>query len=128
MASDDSRSGTDPARSPDSPLHTAVARCAAGCAALLPSGPGSCVADLPRFEHAFHELTDAVRRVDPRFAFDREGRPEALQTVRSALPRIEREIFDAVLEDYACELAATQEALYQTALALGRRFEPRDPT
>jgi hypothetical protein len=123
MASDDSRSGADAARSPDSPLHADVARCAADCAALLPRAPGSLAGDLPHFEQPFQELTDAVRRLDPRFAFDREGRPAALETVRSALPKIEREIFDAVLEDYACELAATQEAIYQIALARGRRIE-----
>ena len=33
---------------------------------------------------------------------------------------MERDLFDAVLEDHACEVAAVEEALYQLALALGR--------
>ena len=33
---------------------------------------------------------------------------------------MERDLFDAVLEDHACELAAVEEALYQFARALAR--------
>jgi hypothetical protein len=33
---------------------------------------------------------------------------------------MERDLFDAVLDDHACELAAVEEALYQLARALAR--------
>jgi outer membrane protein assembly factor BamA len=47
-------------------------------------------------------------------------RPDAVNAVREALPMMERDLFDAVLEDHACEVAAIEEALYQLALALSR--------
>ena len=102
----------------DSPEHDAVKAHAAACAAHLPSATGSFAADLPRFADAFRELTSAVTRMEPRLAFDREGRPSAIGAVRAALPSVERELLDAVIEDYACELAAIQQAIYQIALAL----------
>ena len=48
------------------------------------------------------------------------GGPDAINAVREALPMMERDLFDAVLEDHACEVAAIEEALYQFALALVR--------
>jgi len=65
-------------------------------------------------------LLQAIRARHERFAFDRDGRPGAVNAVREALPAMEREVFDAVLEDHACELAAVEEALYQFARALAR--------
>lgn len=62
------------------------------------------------------ELTrtlEAVQGTDPRFVYDREGRPGAIAAIRSALPAIERELFDAVIEDCECELAATREAMFR---------------
>jgi hypothetical protein len=53
----------------------------------------------------------------PSIATDGRARSGA---VREALPMMERDLFDAVLEDQACELAAVEEALYQFALALSR--------
>jgi hypothetical protein len=41
--------------------------------------------------------------------------------VREALPLMQRELFDAVLEDHACEVAAVEEALFQVLRAYGRR-------
>lgn len=80
----------------------------------------SYVEDLPRFEQEMRALLAAVARVDARYAFDRDGRPGAIEAVRHALPAVERELLDAVVEDHACELAAVQEALYQVALAVRR--------
>ena len=73
-----------------------------------------------RSEEQYLALLHAVRATHARFAFDRDGRPGAVHAVREALPAMEREVFDAVLEDHACELAAVEEALYQFALALAR--------
>ena len=71
-------------------------------------------------EHEYLALLHAVRETHARFAFDRDGRPHAVNAVREALPMMERDLFDAVLEDHACEVAAIEEALYQLALALSR--------
>jgi hypothetical protein len=71
-------------------------------------------------QHEYLALLHAVRETHERFAFDRDGRPHAVNAVREALPMMERELFDAVLEDHACEVAAVEEALYQLALALSR--------
>ena len=71
-------------------------------------------------EHQYVALLHAVRETNQRFAFDRDGRPDAINAVREALPMMERDLFDAVLEDHACEVAAIEEALYQFALALAR--------
>ena len=73
-----------------------------------------------RAAEEYRALLQAVRATNERFAFDRDGRPGAVHAVREALPAMEREVFDAVLEDHACELAAVEEALYQFALALAR--------
>lgn len=71
-------------------------------------------------EREYLALLHAVRETSQRFAFDRDGRPGAIGAVREALPVMERDLFDAVLEDHACEVAAIEEALYQFALALSR--------
>jgi hypothetical protein len=71
------------------------------------------MAERDAIEQEFQETLVAVKASHPRFAFDREGRPGALAAIRGALPRIERELFDAVIEDCECELAATREALFR---------------
>jgi hypothetical protein len=71
-------------------------------------------------EGEYTTLLHAVRASDERFAFDRDGRPGAVRAIREALPLMERDLFDAVLDDHACEIAAVEEALYQLALALAR--------
>jgi len=76
------------------------------------------MADRDEIEQEFQRTLTVVKNSDPRFAFDRDGRPGAIAAVRGALPTIERELFDAVLEDCACELAATREALFQMIAAL----------
>jgi hypothetical protein len=68
----------------------------------------------------YDELIRAVRALDARFAFDREGRPGALAAVREALPMMERDLFDAVVDDHACEVAAIEEALFQVIRAVRR--------
>jgi len=72
-------------------------------------------------EREYLALLHAVRQTHDRFAFDRDGRPHAVNAVREALPMMERDLFDAVLEDHTCEVAAIEEALYQLALALRSR-------
>ena len=94
-----------------------IAALASACARQLPSSPTSFAADRAAFHTALDALLAAVAGSDARYAFDREGRPQALHAVRSALPAMEAELFDVILEDIACELAATQEALYQLARA-----------
>jgi hypothetical protein len=76
------------------------------------------MADRDEIEQEFQRTLTVVKNSHPRFAFDRDGRPGAIAAVRGALPTIERELFDAVLEDCACELAATREALFQMIAAL----------
>lgn len=85
---------------------------------------GSYLEDLAHFEPDMRELLAAVARLDTRYAFEREGRPGALEAIRHALPNVERELLDAVVDDHACELAAVQEALYQVALAVRRAATP----
>jgi hypothetical protein len=68
----------------------------------------------------YQQLLEAVKATHQRFAFDRDGRPAAIAAVREALPHMERELFEAVLEDQACELAATEEALFQLVQTLIR--------
>lgn len=65
------------------------------------------------FEEEFRRRLASVKAANPKFAFDRDGRPGAIAAVRGALPLMERELFDAVIEDCECELAATREALFQ---------------
>jgi len=69
------------------------------------------MAERDRIEQEFQQTLEEVKSSHPRFAFDREGRPGAIAAVRGALPLMERDLFDAVLEDCECELAATREAL-----------------
>ena len=90
------------------------------CAQQLSSNPMS-FADDTGFHSRLTALLAAVAASDSRFAFDRDGRPAALQAVRTALPAMEAELFDVILEDLACELAAVQEALYQVARAATSR-------
>jgi hypothetical protein len=76
------------------------------------------MADRDPIEQEFQRTLDLVKRSHTKFAFDREGRPSAIAAVRAALPTMERELFDAVVEDCECELAATREALFQMIAAL----------
>lgn len=64
-------------------------------------------------------LLDAIRALGPRYAFEREGRADAIAAVRAALPAIERDLFDAIVEDHACEIAALREAVAQVARVRG---------
>jgi len=76
------------------------------------------MADRDLLEREFQRTLTLVKASDPKFAFDREGRPGAIAAVRGALPTIERELFDAVVEDWECELAATRETLLRIVAAL----------
>lgn len=99
-----------------------VARCAERLAERLEDNAESFPAALARqAADDYAELLRAVSRLDARLAFDKQGRPGAIEAVRAALPVIERDLFDAILEDHACEVAAVEEALYQLALAQRRR-------
>jgi len=69
--------------------------------------------DRGAIERAFQQMLEAVKTSNPRFVFDREGRPGAIAAIRGALPMMERDLFDAVIEDCECELAATREAMFQ---------------
>ena len=71
------------------------------------------MADRGAIERAFQQTLDAVKTSKAKFAFDREGRPGAIAAIRGALPMMERDLFDAVMEDCECELAATREAMFQ---------------
>src|SRR5262245_1282600 len=99
---------------------TETARRAADVATGLRGGETSFREARQSIEREYLALLDAVKRSHERFAFDREGRPGAISAVREALPVMERDLFEAVLEDHACELAAVEEALYQFARALAR--------
>jgi hypothetical protein len=100
----------------------AIAPLADAVAARIGEAPSFADA-APGAQGEYDELLRAIRDTDARFAFDREGRPAAANAVREALPLMERELFDAVMEDHACEVAAIQEALYQVLLA-SRRVRP----
>ena len=63
----------------------------------------------------YHDLLNRIRDSDPGFAFDRDGRPAAIEAVRTALPTMERDLFNAIIEDFMCELAAAEEAWRQVA-------------
>jgi len=102
---------------PPSDATPQIAALASACVHQLPASPTSFAADGPLLKSTFEALLAAVAATDARLAFDREGRPQAVKAVRSALPAMEAELLDAILEDLACELAATQEALYQVAVA-----------
>jgi hypothetical protein len=71
------------------------------------------MAEQKGLEQEFRRQLDAVRNSDPKFTFDREGRPGAIAVVRGALPLMERDLFDAVIEDFECELAAHRETLFR---------------
>jgi hypothetical protein len=96
---------------------------AAACARRLPRSSATFQEALPAFESQWRELLAAVAGSHERFAFDLQGRPAAVTAVRNALPAMEAELFDAVLDDLTCELAAAREALYRVALA-ARGGEP----
>ncbi len=72
---------------------------------------------------AMQRLVDAIRGSDSRFAFEREGRTEAIAAIREALPAMERDLFDAVVDDHACEISALTQALF-----LILRAVPSPPT
>lgn len=76
------------------------------------------MADRDAIEQEFHRTLTSIKNSHPKFAFDRDGRPAAVAAVRAALPTMERELFDAVMEDCECELDATREALFQMITAL----------
>ena len=69
--------------------------------------------DRATIEQELTRRLEVLKDRDPKFAFDRTGRPGAISAVRGALPQTERELFDAVIEDFECELAAHREALFQ---------------
>jgi hypothetical protein len=94
-----------------------VLRLAAACAERL---HGATAVDQTVLEPLFRELLTAVQKSEAQFAFDRDGRPDAIAAVREALPLPERELLDAILEDHACELAAVHEAMFQVARASAR--------
>ena len=73
------------------------------------------------FATDYQHLLRAISRLGPRYAFDRDGRPAAIAAVREALPVMERDLFEAIVDDHACEVAAVEEALYRLMLAYGRR-------
>ena|SRR5688572_6583511 len=100
--------------------HETLAQRADRLAARLGEAP-SFVEAIEPVGAEYRNLLAAVAQRGARFAFDREGRPGALGAVREALPLMERDLFDAIVEDHACEVAAIEEALYQLALAYGRR-------
>ena len=101
-----------------------IAALVSACAAHLPQVPSSFAGDVRAFDDAWQRLLTAMAHSDARFAFDRHGRPAAIEAVRRAVPAIERELFDAILEDVACELAAAQEALYRIALTIRDESAP----
>jgi hypothetical protein len=71
------------------------------------------MAERDAIDQEFQHTLEVVRASRAQFAFDREGRPGAIAAIRGALPTIERELFDAVMEDCECELAATREAFFR---------------
>jgi hypothetical protein len=71
------------------------------------------MSDRDSIKHEFQRMLETIKASQPEFAFDRDGRPGAVAAVRAALPAIERDLFDAILEDLECELAATREALFR---------------
>jgi hypothetical protein len=89
-------------------------------------GPASASFDesFPLFKSEMNQLLDALKAMDPRFLFDRTGRPGAIAAIQGALPGIERELFDAVMEDFECELAATREAFFQLVKACQSKLPP----
>jgi hypothetical protein len=107
---------------PNHAAHAAdIKRRADALAQRLPLHDGAFADAGAPFDEEYRQLLNAVRALDARFAFDRDGRPAAVDAVREALPAMERDLFDAVLDDHACELAAIEEALFQLAQACRRQ-------
>lgn len=94
---------------------------ARACAEQLPAEAQPPPARRAAWQAQLDALAAALSRADVRYAFDRDGRPGAIAAVRSALPAMEADLLDAILEDVTCELAAYQEALYRVALEARRR-------
>jgi hypothetical protein len=69
--------------------------------------------DRTAIEQELARRLQTLKDSDPTYAFDRDGWPGAIAAIRGALPLTERELFDAVIEDFECELAAYCEALMQ---------------
>ena len=90
------------------------------CADRIPASPHPLHDDLPTFERELTALIAAVAATHPRYTFDVDGRPGAIAAIRRALPAMEAELLDAVVEDAACELAANREALYRVVQAIRR--------
>jgi hypothetical protein len=103
---------------------THVARLAEICASRIDPASGSFDDAFPQFRSEMNQLLEALKALDPRYLFDRGGRPGAVSAIRGALPGIERELFDAVMEDCECELAATREALFQVVRACQPKLPP----
>jgi hypothetical protein len=93
---------------------------AEACAARMKQSPPAAIGACPPELEA---LLAAIRDLGPEYAFEREGRPEAIAAVRHALPVIERDLLDAIVDDHACEVAALREAIAQIASARPR-IEP----
>ena len=66
-------------------MSTTLDTLAADCAARIPQSSRSFAEDRPALAAALEALLDAVRQSDARFAFDREGRPDAIAAVRRML-------------------------------------------
>jgi len=96
---------------------THVARLAQICASRIDPASQSFDDSLPALRDDLQQLLEVLKSLDPRFHFDHLGRPGAIAAVRGALPAVERELFDAVMEDWQCELAATREAFFQLVRA-----------
>ena len=99
------------------PTNEEIGALAIACARTLPAGARPGEKASADFTAALEALVAALSR-DPRFMFDARGRPGAVAAVRNALPPSEAELFDAILEDVAAELAAHREALYQVLRAV----------
>jgi hypothetical protein len=104
---------------------THINRLAEMCASRIDPAARSFDDAFPQFKSELDQLLDALKTHDPRFLFDRGGRPAAVAAIRSALPGVERELLDAVVEDCECELAATREALFQVLRSCQSRL-PED--
>ena len=100
---------------------THVARLAEMCAARIDPASRGFDDAFPQLKNEMNLLLEALKALDPRYLFDRSGRPGAVAAIRGALPGVERELFDAVMEDCECELAATREALFQVVRACERK-------
>ena len=79
------------------------------------------MAERDDIEREFTQVLGEVMGSQAQFVFDREGRPGAIAAVRAALPQVERELFDAVMEDCECERAAMREALFRMLKGSGKK-------